>query len=158
MGFINRWALTAWAKPWVPFRLSREHDGSSGSQVPSHRRFNGRRNRCSWCYRRHKGPWEQADKNVAADVPRQIAWRFPYTAISPSTSIASTPPFRSRDDLAPPLAAPAKHLPALVPRDLLPFHRCVPDTVPQTPLRFLCALISALQRNHAIRAIYDFAT
>lgn len=24
----------------MPFRLSREHDGSSGSQVPSHRRFN----------------------------------------------------------------------------------------------------------------------
>lgn len=40
MAFINRWVLTAWAKPWVPFRLSREHDGSSGSQVPSHRRFN----------------------------------------------------------------------------------------------------------------------
>lgn len=40
MVFINRWVLTAWAKPWVPFRLSREHDGSSGSQVPSHRRFN----------------------------------------------------------------------------------------------------------------------
>lgn len=142
MAFINRWALTAWAKPWVPFRLSREHDGSSGSQVPSHRRFNVG---VIVVHGATAAIKDHGNKLIKMSLPmfRGRSRGVSHTRPSHLPRAASTPPFRSRD-LAPPLAAPAKHLPALVPRDLLPFHRCV-------PLRFLCALISAWQWNHAIR-------
>lgn len=100
MAFINRWVLTAWAKPWVPFRLSREHDGSSGSQVPSHRRFNVGVIVVHGATAAIKDHGNKLIKMSLPIHPTRIAWRFSHTRPS-HLPRPTRPPLRNMDSPRP---------------------------------------------------------
>lgn len=100
MAFINRWVLTAWAKPWVPFRLSREHDGSSGSQVPSHRRFNVGVIVVHGATAAIKDHGNKLIKMSLPIHPTRIAWRFSH-ARSSHLPRPTRPPLRNVDSPRP---------------------------------------------------------
>lgn len=111
MAFINRWVLTAWAKPWVPFRLSREHDGSSGSQVPSHRRFNVGVIVVHGATAAIKDHGNKLIKMSLPIHPTRIAWRFSHTRPS-HLPRPTRPPLRNMDSprLLPHLQSTWPHL------------------------------------------------
>lgn len=100
MAFINRWVLTAWAKPWVPFRLSREHDGSSGSQVPSHRRFNVGVIVVHGATAAIKDHGNKLIKMSLPIHPTRIAWRFSHARPS-HLPRPTRPPLRNVDSPRP---------------------------------------------------------